>query len=120
MLKLKIILHKLFHWEYWPVWIIYLPCFIIYPFYAIRSRSMLFFTAVNPGIVNGGAFLVPKDEIYNKFPDSIVPKTLVVNTSFQKTDIIDWMKAEQVSFPLLLKPNHGLRGIGLSLSLIHI
>ena len=80
MLKLKIILHKLFHWEYWPVWIIYLPCFLIYPFYAIRSRSMLFFTAVNPGIVNGGAFLVPKDEIYNKFPDSIVPKTLVVNT----------------------------------------
>jgi hypothetical protein len=76
---------------------------------------MLFFTAVNPGIVNGGAFLVPKDEIYNKFPDSIVPKTLVVNASFQRSDIMDWMKDEQVSFPLLLKPNHGLRGIGLSI-----
>ena len=74
---------------------------------------MLFFTAVNPGIVNGGAFLVPKDEIYNKFPDSIVPKTLVVNASYQKTDIIKWMKDKQVRFPLLLKPNHGLRGIGL-------
>ena len=58
--KFKLWLHKVGHWEYWPVWIVYLPCFLIYPIYAIRSRSFLFFTAANPGMDNGGAYLVSK------------------------------------------------------------
>ncbi|MDA8692430.1 ATP-grasp domain-containing protein [Saprospiraceae bacterium] len=75
---------------------------------------MLFFTAANPGIKNGGAFLVAKDEIYKKINPNIIPKTLSVNGDINPNLIIEWMGQERLQFPILVKPNHGLRGIGLS------
>ena len=75
---------------------------------------MLFFTAANPGINNGGAFLVAKDEIYNKINPNIIPKTLVVKDAKNADSILKWLTKEQLHFPILVKPNHGLRGIGLS------
>ncbi len=115
MLKYRFLLHRLINWEYWPVWIIYFPCFLIYPYYALRSRSMLFFTAANPGIENGGAFLVSKNKIYNKINPRIIPKTLVVKEAIGIDSITEWMDDEQLQFPILVKPNLGLRGIGLSI-----
>ncbi len=105
--------YKLRNWEYWPVWLVYLPCFFLYPIYALRCRSTLFFTAANPGIANGGAFLVPKDQLYDKLPKDLIPKTLLWRDNSSADHVREWMLAKKVSYPLVLKPNYGVRGLGL-------
>ncbi|MEP6789425.1 MAG: M24 family metallopeptidase, partial [Acidobacteriota bacterium] len=47
---------KLTHWEYWPFGIIQAPLFFYYPWLALKSRSLFFFSASNPGILMGGMF----------------------------------------------------------------
>lgn len=114
-MKESLFFHRLRNWEYWPVWIVYFPSFFQYLYYAFRSRSWVFFTVANPGIVNGGAFLVPKDKIYNQLPKNQYPKTLVIAPTVSPTIVTNWLKKENLSYPILLKPNHGLRGLGLSI-----
>ena len=115
MMRTSLFFHRLRHWEYWPVWIIYLPSFFQYLYYAFRSRSWVFFTVANPGIVNGGAFLVPKDKIYDQLPKTQFPKTLVIQPDVPKSVIKNWLSSENLDYPILLKPNHGLRGLGLKI-----
>ncbi len=113
MHNIRLTIHKLKHWEYWPVWIIYLPCFFQYLYYAVRSKTALFFTAANPGMINGGAFYVPKSRIYDLLPEAVIPKTLQIEPSVRLDQIRHWMNEEQLNYPILLKPDHGLRGLGL-------
>lgn len=115
MKKLNLFFHRLRHWEYWPVWAVYFPCFFQYLYYAAKSRSWVFFSVANPGIKNGGAFFVPKDEIYNQLPKSLIPKTLLIQKSEHIENIKNWYTQNNINYPLLLKPNHGLRGLGLKI-----
>lgn len=112
-MRQSLFFHRLGNWEYWPVWIIYLPSFFQYLYYAFHSRSWVFFTVANPGIVNGGAFLVPKDKIYDQLPKEHYPKTLVIPPNVPNSTVKNWLITEGLTFPILLKPNHGLRGLGL-------
>jgi len=111
----SLFLHRLRHWEYWPVWIVYFPSFFQYLYYAFRSRSWVFFTVANPGIINGGAFLVPKDKIYDQLPKAHYPKTLIIFPETKVAVIKKWLYSENLAYPILLKPNHGLRGLGLKI-----
>lgn len=113
--KVKFFIHKVLHWEYWPTWIIYFPCFIIYPYYAFRTKSTLFFTVANPGIENSGAFLSSKFDIYKKLQDELIPKTLLVNKSTTFNDCQTFMMENQLSFPIITKPDLGLRGLGIKM-----
>ncbi len=114
-LKARLFIHKFFNWEYWSVWIIYLPCFIVYPFYALRLRSILFFTVANPGIENSGAFLSSKHEIYKKLPEELIPKTLLVKEETSIEECLDFIQEFNLTFPLIAKPDFGLRGLGIQL-----
>lgn len=112
-MRLRLMFHKFLNWEYWPVWVVYFPCFFLYIFYAIRLRSSIFFTAANPGMTNGGAFLVPKDEIYNKLPNDVIPHTFLFKEENLIKDVHNWITECKLTFPLIAKPNLGLRGMGL-------
>ena len=111
--RIQLKLHRLFHWEYWPVWIVYLPCFLIYPFYATRARSFLFFVAANPSMDNGGAFLTSKKKVYDLFAPQLVPATLLVNEPTDVEGCEAWLAKHQIDYPLIAKPDFGLRGDGL-------
>ena len=111
--RFRLKLHRLFHWEYWPVWIVYLPCFLIYPFYATRARSFLFFVAANPSMDNGGAFLTSKKKVYDLFSQELVPATLLVGAPKDFESCKTWLAEHKIDFPLIAKPDFGLRGDGL-------
>ena len=113
--KLRLFLHRLFHWEYWSVWIIYLPCFLVYPYYALRCRSTLFFTVANPDIENSGAFLTSKYSIYRLLKPELIPATYLVNHNLDLDDFNHWMQINNLSYPLIIKPDYGLRGLGIKL-----
>lgn len=107
---MKLFLHKLTHWEYWPFQIVYFPIYFLWAFYALKSRTIFFFNASNPSIKNGGFMAESKKEIYDIIPQKYYPKTKLVkeNTDFEK--VLSTIEISEISFPFIAKPDIGLRG----------
>ena len=76
--SLKLIWHKITHWEYWPIWLIHYPMAPVWLYYSIKARSLFFFNAANPGMKNGGMAMISKMDIYNMIPAQFIPKTLYI------------------------------------------
>ncbi|WP_445722477.1 D-alanine--D-alanine ligase [Flavobacterium sp.] len=110
MKKTKLLFHKIKHWEYWPYQIVYLPVYFQYLYYAVKAKSFFFFNASNPSIKNGGFFMESKKEIYDLIPQEYYPKTILfkVNTPFK--EIREILKKNELKYPLIGKPDIGLRG----------
>jgi len=111
-MSFKNFLHKLTHWEYWPYQIVYFPIYFQYFYYGIRLRSFFFFNVVNPGFKNGGFFTTSKKEIYDCIPEKYYPKTFFFEYKTEVSKVLNTIKNEGLNFPLILKPDIGLRGIG--------
>ena len=107
---MKLFFHKLFHWEYWPFQIVYIPIYFLWAFYALKARTIFFFNASNPTMRNGGFIMDSKMEIYNLIPQKFYPKTAFVKEkiSFEQVEII--LKTAAINFPFIAKPDIGLRG----------
>jgi hypothetical protein len=106
-MKIPLIFYKITRYEYWPMWLFYLPVFPYYLFLAIKCRSWSFFTASNPGIYLGGFFGESKKDILGLINDCFLPKTVYINSSDPIADFID-----KISFPVIAKPDVGERGNG--------
>lgn len=107
---MKLFIHKIFNWEYWPYQIVYIPIYFVWLYYSIKSKSLFFFNEANPSIKNGGFFNESKFSIYKLIPQIYYPKTILVN-SYSKDDVVlELVKNNGISFPLIVKPDLGLRG----------
>jgi hypothetical protein len=102
---LKLFFHKLFHWEYWPFQIIYIPIALLWIFYALKQKTLFFFNASNPSMKNGGFFMVSKKEIYDLIPQKYYPKTILIKAGATLNNI------NQIQYPCIAKPDMGLRGL---------
>lgn len=107
---MKLAFHKLTHWEYWPFGAVYFPVFFLWAFYALRARSLFFFNAVNPSMKNGGFFMVSKSEIYRLIPKQFYPKTNLVTPKLSVAEVLNLVKLQDYSYPIIAKPDMGLRG----------
>ncbi|WP_375605106.1 D-alanine--D-alanine ligase [Flavobacterium davisii] len=103
---MKLFIHKLTHWEYWPFQIVYIPIYFLWLYYALRSRTLFFFNTVNPTIKNGGFFNESKNDIYLLIPQQYYPKTYLINHK----NSIKSIKEYPLSYPFIVKPDIGLRG----------
>ena len=112
MASLKLTLHKLAHWEYWPMQALYYPIFPIWLFYAIRARSFFFFNTVNPSIKNGGMAMESKKDIYDLIPSRYIPKTMLVKKGTLLHGIMLRCATEGIGFPMIAKPDVGLKSLG--------
>ena len=107
--KLKLIIHRLFHWEYWSMSFIYYPIFPIWLYYAIKAKSFFFFNAANPSIKNGGMAMESKKEIYDLIPPQYIPKTVLIKKESKVEEIISIVNKAGIQFPLIVKPDVGLK-----------
>ncbi len=105
-------IHKLLHWEYWPMEVIYLPVFPIWLYFAFKARSFFFFNAANPSIKNGGMAMESKKEIYDIIPSQYIPKTVLINKGMAYSKIICEIKIAGIQFPLIAKPDIGMKAFG--------
>jgi len=112
LLELKIWFHKKMHWEYWHARAIYIPLLWAWFYCAIRNRSLYFFNYTNPSISYGGFAMCSKKEIYDLIPSRCIPKTLKFNHKDSVEKISTAIDQFQMSFPLVLKPDIGLKGLG--------
>lgn len=111
---------QLTHWEYWSPVILYLPVFFYVIYLGIKYRCMTLFTAANPAIPEGGFVGESKTQILRLFNSDghvaryeCIPSSLDQNTKLQRA--LTFMKRNDLSFPIVLKPDVGQRGKGVSI-----
>nr|WP_269226343.1 D-alanine--D-alanine ligase [Flavobacterium eburneipallidum] len=107
---MKLFLHKLTHWEYWPFKIVYIPIYFLWAFYSIKVKSLFFFNASNPTIKNGGFMMESKKAIYNLIPQKYYPKTELIKEATPLNEILKTIEKSNIKYPFIAKPDVGLRG----------
>ena len=112
MKKIKLYIHKLTHWEYWPFDVVYIPMYFVWFYYSAKARSFFFFNAANPRIKNAGFLMESKKEIYDIIPDQFIPQTLFFKAGTPAAAIIESVAASGISFPCIAKPDIGCKGRG--------
>ncbi len=99
------------NWEYYPMYIANIPTVFFWIYFGIRSRSLFFFSAVNPVIETGGVMGESKINIFNRLPEETIPKTIFIEKAKADVNtILKKVKAAGISFPLIAKPDVGERG----------
>lgn len=77
----------------------------------MRSRSLFFFSAVNPVIETGGVMGESKIDILNRLPHYALPQMVYIDQ--KKAALAEVLSAVQqagISYPFVAKPNIGERG----------
>nr|WP_298930142.1 D-alanine--D-alanine ligase [uncultured Allomuricauda sp.] len=105
-------LHKLTHWEYWPLWAIYYPLFPVWLYFSIKARSFFFFNAANPSMKNGGMAMESKMEIYDMIPKQYIPKTVFISKNEAPELALEKVLVEGIRFPFIAKPDIGMKAFG--------
>lgn len=111
MRKLKNSIHKLQNWEYWNTNVVYFPIFFYWIYLSIKARSLGFFNASNPRIVNGGFALESKKEIYDLIPKQYYPDTLFFKANTSWDHLLSIIENNTIDFPFIIKPDVGLQGL---------
>lgn len=102
---------KITNWEYWPSYLFYVPL-LPYAFYlAIKARSFGFFSAVNPGIEGSGNGLESKYKTLQLLPSYYCPNSIYLEKGENIQDILPKIIANNIEFPLIIKPDIGFRGL---------
>ena len=107
-------LHKITNWEYWSTFTIYLPLLPVWLYCAYKARTLLFFHGANPSIKYGGMAMESKKEIYDLIPESWIPKTVFASSEISFNEILSELKSQTINFPIIVKPNIGLKGLGVA------
>lgn len=109
---------RLTRWEFWPLWAFYPPVICYIAYLALKHRSLTLFTACNPAIPASGFVGESKTQILNGFrnADEWLPHSQLIVASTNVADRIAQAKSflsnEQLSYPIILKPDAGERGNG--------
>jgi hypothetical protein len=112
MMQTKFLLHRVFNWEYWPQWLVYLPIMPIYLYYTIKARTPFFNVAANPNMENGGYMMESKFTIYNQLPQQLVPATFLVTPGSGFNEVLEKLQHSTIIYPFYCKPDIGGKGRG--------
>lgn len=102
---------KVFNWELWPFDLIYAPLSIVWLYYAVKARSVYFFTPANPTLLFGGFEAGSKMEMYRQLPEGSYPATVLIRPSHSIEEIKKELAAKDLRFPFVVKPDEGMQGV---------
>ncbi len=108
-------------WEFWPPWLFYFPVVLYVGGLMIKYRSLTLFTASNPAIATGGFVGESKGAILEGLSEasSHLARFTVVpahEDDDQRMELIrHFLSVEKLSYPIVLKPDVGQRGKGVSI-----
>jgi len=112
---------RVLRWEFWPAWLLYIPVVFYILWLIIRFRGLTF-TAVNPGMPGSGFIGENKSLSLGQLQSAasdLVAKTAVISCEKsldeQHLDCLSFMSDQQLSFPIIAKPDFGQRGVDVSL-----
>ncbi len=109
-------------WEFWPAWAVYPPIVLYVLGLGLRHRGLTAFTAANPGIPGGGFIGESKAGILSRLgtaPGWRVPAWRLLPAADPLWERLAALRAfraaEGLDYPLVLKPDAGQRGSGVSI-----
>ncbi|PIB36576.1 hypothetical protein BFP72_14785 [Reichenbachiella sp. 5M10] len=109
-LNSSVIWAKIFRWEFWPFSLFYFPILIYWVWVTLRTRSLFFFTASNPGIEFGGMLGESKNKIFERIPTRYLPQTVKLEAGISLTEVEALLTEKQIDYPFVCKPDVGERG----------
>lgn len=109
--------------EFWPLWLMYVPVALQWLALAIRNRSLLLPFIANPKLPVSGFVGVGKSEIMaqatGRCTESILPWIChTIDTmphDSQTNEVVRIASSQGINFPFVCKPNLGCRGSGVKL-----
>jgi len=108
-------------WEFWPAWFFYAPVALNYLRLATQYRCFTLPTAANPGIFSGGfvgeSKIATLRDLQTTSRDFTAEAHLLESgEAFARVKSLQKLCCEnQISYPLILKPDVGQRGAGVKL-----
>lgn len=103
-------LKRIYHYEFWPFWVFYIPAYFYYFWLALKSRKWVYFSVLNPCMNFGGAFLSSKFNYLKHVPENWKPKTLFLKANEDIAYVHKKIEEEKIHFPVIAKPDMGERG----------
>jgi len=116
--RLSVAFARIRAWEFWPAWLFYAPIIPWIGWLALRHRGLTTPTAANPGIPHGGIVGESKIEILRRLPERwTLAADLVPSGDAQSRLALlrEILRQRQWSYPIVLKPDAGQRGVGVKL-----
>lgn len=118
-------IRRIVKWEFWPVQLFYLPVICYVLCLAVKHRSLAVFTCANPAITAGGLIGEAKSSIYAIIERSAAAESYILR--YKKIDAVDgkserisqvinFIDANRLSYPVVLKPDIGERGKGVMIA----
>ncbi len=107
-------------WEFWPLWIFYPPIIIYILYLGIKHRCLTLFTAANPAIPESGFIGESKAAILDGLSNAngFVARYILIKKDLPTTArlkrVRDFMAANNLTLPLVIKPDQGQRGAGVA------
>ncbi|NOZ48379.1 MAG: hypothetical protein GXO79_16630 [Chlorobi bacterium] len=102
---------KIFRYEFWPYYILYFPALLYSFIFAIKAKSLVYFSAANPSMKYGGAFGMSKAEILNSVNSDFKPVSILAKYPFSINKIEELLELNKLNYPIIAKPDVGERGI---------
>lgn len=108
-------------WEFWPAWLFYLPVGLCYVRLALKYRSLTLPSAANPGILTGGLVGESKfhtlEQLHSGSPVFTAEAWLLPpgDARQRRTALERLRETNRLSYPYILKPDVGQRGVGVKL-----
>ena len=108
-------------WEFWPLWIFYVPVVCYIAILALKHRSLTLFTASNPPMPAGGFIGESKIDILRGLERSatfiakceLIESALTPGARIEKAE--SFIARNGLGLPVVLKPDEGQRGSGVSI-----
>ncbi|MDP6732790.1 MAG: D-alanine--D-alanine ligase [Gammaproteobacteria bacterium] len=109
--------------EFWPMWLMYIPVVLQWILLAIRYRSLSLPLIANPAISLSGMVGTSKSETFEAAGDKarkwILPwmayEVSDVDVDTQTTDVLVALRSSGFDLPIVGKPELGCRGVGVKL-----
>src|SRR5438445_11268573 len=109
-------------WEFWPPYLFYPPVIVYIAYLGIRFRSWTLFTAANPAIPASGFVGESKHQILDRLKNGLTVPCLPASTLLPSGPPAQciahaeaFMGRQGLQFPIVLKPDAGQRGAGVSI-----
>jgi membrane protein DedA with SNARE-associated domain/pimeloyl-ACP methyl ester carboxylesterase len=112
---------RMTHWEFWPPYVFYPPVAAYIAWLMLKHRSATLFTAANPAIPGGGFIGESKAQILRGLEKAaeVLPRWRLLDARLDVEERIkqaeDFIAAHHLNFPIVLKPDAGQRGSGVSI-----
>lgn len=109
--------------EFWPLWLMYLPVALQWLLLAIRHRSLTLPLLANPSLPLSGMVGIPKSQLLNQATGSLretilpwyVAEKTAAPTEDQADALLKHLAGRSISLPFVCKPDIGCRGAGVKL-----